>query len=99
MTRLEVGNEAELEFADDTREYENQRSGRGSRFIDAVNESLEMIARLPRSGVPYKKGYRKRVVDGFPYAIFYLEYDDFVWVAAIYHGHRKPDGWMDRKRD
>jgi|GEM_PF-3582212 len=96
MMRVEMGHEAELEFAGDAREYELQRSGRGMRFTD---DALEMIARLPRSGVPYKRGYRKRVVLDFPYAIFYREYDDFVWVAAIYHGHRKPDGWMDRRRD
>ena len=99
MTRLEIGHEAEREFADDAREYELQRPGRGGRFTEAVNDALEMIARLPRSGVPYKLGYRKRVVLGFPDAIFYREYDDFAWVAAIYHGHRKPDGWMNRRRD
>ena len=46
MTRLEIGLEAELEFADDTGEYELQRSGRGSRFVEAVNDALDMIARL-----------------------------------------------------
>ena len=56
MTRLEIGLEAELEFADDTGEYELQRSGRGSRFVEAVNDALDMIARLPRSGAPYKGG-------------------------------------------
>ena len=64
-----------------------------------MNDALELIARLPRSGVPYKLGYSKRVVIDFPYAIFYWEYDDFLWIAAVYHGHRKPDGWMDRRRD
>ena len=99
MIRVEIGLEAEREFAEDALEYELQRSGRGVRFTNAVEGALEMIAKLPRSGVPYKLGYRKRVVIGFPYAIFYREYDDFVWVAAIYHGHRKPDGWLDRKRN
>ena len=67
--------------------------------LEAVNDALNMIGRLPRAGVPYKIGYRKRVVIDFPHAIFYLTYDHFLWVAAIYHGHRQPDGWMYRKRD
>ena len=99
MIRLEIGGEAEREFRDDADEYERQRMGRGARFPEAVNDALDMTGRLPHSGAPYKVGYRKRVVIDFPYAIFYLEYDDFLWVAAVDHGHRKPDGWMNRRRD
>ncbi len=99
MMRLEVGHEAEREFEDDAREYERQLLGRGLRFTEAVHDAFNTISRLPRSGVPYKLGYRKRVVIDFPHAIFYLAYDDFLWVAAIYHGHRNPDGWTSRKRD
>lgn len=32
----------------------------------------------------------------FPHVIFYYEYDDHVWVAAVYHSSREPDAWMDR---
>jgi len=99
MKPLELSPEARDELDRGVLTYENQRAGRGVRFASAVRAILDLIARHPKIGSPYALSYRKRLVADFPYAVFYSEYDDCLWIAAIYHGHRKPDGWMNRRRD
>ena len=39
--------------------------------------------------------YRKCLVQGFPYSIFYRELEDCIWIAAVAHQKRRPDYWMD----
>ena len=99
MKPLELSPEARDELDRGVLTYEEQRVGRGVRFAGAVRATLDLIGRHPLIGSPYALNYRKRLVADFPNAVFYSEYDDCLWVAAIYHGHRKPDGWMDRRRD
>ena len=98
MKAVELSPEARDELERDALIYEVQRSGRGHRFMRAVRAATKLISRHPRIGSPNTSAFRKRLVIGFPYAIFYSEYDDCLWIAAIYHGHRPPDEWMGRVR-
>ena len=77
--------------------YNDARDGLGDEFADAVEEAIDRIERQPKAGSPHRNGYRKRRVSNrFPHTIFYYEYDDYVWIASVYHGSREPDAWMDR---
>ena len=87
---------AEEELAADKAAYDEQRVGRGKRFALAVRSALKMIAKHPKAATPYRELYRRKVVAKFPYLIFYREYEDRIWVAAIYHAKREPDAWLNR---
>jgi len=78
--------------------YENQRTGLGLDFHDEVEKALARIAENPGAGSPYKRtDYRFRLVQRFPYVIYYLELEESIWVAAVAHGSRRPDYWRRRK--
>ncbi len=64
------------------------------RFETAVGEAVSLIARAPGVGsaglaeVLDIEGLRFLVVDGFPYAIFYVEFGSEIRVLRILHQHR-----------
>jgi plasmid stabilization system protein ParE len=95
--RLHSRATAEIEAG---RDYYNEvREGFGDEFATAVEEAVELIGKQPKAFSPYRKGYRKVVLNRFHYLIFYYEYDNFVWVATVRHASREPDTWMDRTPD
>ena len=77
--------------------YNDARDGLGDEFADEVEAALVRIGRQPKASSPYSGGYRRYFLGKrFTYSIFYIEYDDYVWVASVYHSSREPDGWKDR---
>ena len=47
---------------------------------------------------PYKNTvFRKCSLKQFPYAVYYLELDHCVWIAAVAHQKRKPGYWSQRR--
>jgi toxin ParE1/3/4 len=88
---------AEADLDEGIAYYENQKSGLGLEFQAEVEESTSQIQRSPKAFSPYgTEGLRKRVLDRFPYTIFYLEMDDRIWIAAVANQRRRPDYWAGR---
>jgi len=88
------------EAADEVREaidyLEGQRPGCGDEFEQAVQDALDIISKQPKAFSPYRGRYRKFVIKKFGYLIYYVEFDDRVWVAAVANGRRQPDYWINR---
>src|SRR5688572_30423618 len=87
------------EFDDGVANYEDQQTGLGCRFRAEVDRQIRWIAEhvdLPRLR---PGGYRRVNLKVFPYYIAYLGIGEIVWILAIAHGHRKPEYWIDRKRN
>jgi toxin ParE1/3/4 len=77
--------------------YEAQRPGLGLDFQAEVEAAVSMIQKQPQLFPLYKNSrLRKRVLQRFPYNIFYLEMDSAIWIAAVAHHKRKPDYWSAR---
>ena len=70
------------------------------RFIDALERSLDSIARHPAAGSPrfgYElqlPGLRAVSLQGFPYLVFYVEREDVADVWRVLHGHRDMPAWL-----
>jgi toxin ParE2 len=84
----------DVESAND---WYRQRNPEASiRFLAAVYEALEDIARWPQAWPDHLHGTRKFVLQGFPYAVIYREKESTVQILAVAHGHRRPGYWEDR---
>jgi toxin ParE1/3/4 len=84
----------ELEAAD---EWYRQRSPEASvRFLSAVYDGLEKLARRPGSWPTYLSGTRRYILYRFPFSIIYLETFDAIQVIAVAHHRRKPGYWRQR---
>lgn len=70
--RFRTEPEASAELDDAVAWYERHRTGLGGEFLEAIDDTLDFIARWPRaatlaSGVPGELGVRRAPVRRFPY--------------------------------
>jgi len=79
--------------------YEEQRSGLGAEFFDAVLETLARIAEHPEAGAVAFGAIeaRRMLVAGFPYHVVYRRGVEDIRVLAFAHLKRRPGFWMHRR--
>jgi toxin ParE1/3/4 len=95
LVRLHPEAEQELEEAYDY--YDTRQPGLGADLEDETEDALRRIAAMPRAFPPHgSEGARKCLLPRFPYTIYFVELDDYIWVAAVAHQKRKPDYWTGR---
>jgi plasmid stabilization system protein ParE len=97
--RFEPEASAELDHA--ALWYQDQRSGLGLEFLDAVERAVAMVQRWPHAAplatdLPTELIVRRAPVDTFPYRLIYLETTSAIRVLAVAHESRRPNYWMDR---
>ena len=99
-TPVRFGPEATTELEDAVRWYEQHRAGLGLRFLTAVDDAVESIARWPRAGAPIAGlealDVRRVPVSRFPYHVAYLITSERIEVLAIAHDRRRPMYWRER---
>ncbi len=97
MKPIIVHSQARAELDDATAFYEQRKPGLGLELLSHVEQAIKEIRDNPRLGTPYKTtALRRYSVRRFPYAIFYAERAEDIWVVAIAHGRRRPDYWRRR---
>lgn len=88
--------EARAEMRESVEFYGVHLDGLGFRFLAAVEQAAERISTHPEAGTPLAGGFRKRIVPGFPYSIIYRVWEDYVYLVAVAHQHRRPGYWRER---
>ena len=88
--------EARAEMREAVEFYEAQLDGLGLRFLSAVEQTTERISVHPDVGAPLGGEFRKRIVPGFPYNIVYRVWEDYIYLVAVAHQHRRPSYWRER---
>jgi plasmid stabilization system protein ParE len=88
--------EARAEMRESFEFYEARLGGLGLRFLSAVQQTVERISTHPETGAPLASEFRKRIVSGFPYNIIYRVWEDYIYLVAVAHHHRRPGYWRDR---
>jgi toxin ParE1/3/4 len=84
----------EFESADD---WYRQRSAEASvRFLSAVYDGLESIARWPRRWPEYHYSTRRFIFYRFPFSLVYRDEPTGISIVALAHHKRKPGYWKDR---
>lgn len=93
---LEFLPEASAELYAAAEYYEQKEAGLGWRFRNEVLQVCQLIVQQP---VLWRErsGHHRRVnCPVFPYYVAYFIRGDRVVVAAVAHGHQRPEYWKDR---
>ena len=88
--------EARAEMREAVEFYEARLDGLGFRFLSAVEQTAGRISAHPEAGAPLGGEFRKRIVSGFPYNIIYRVWEDYIYLVAVAHQHRRPGYWRER---
>lgn len=77
--------------------YEEQRRGLGSRFLEAIEETLDRIEENPRLYPVVHRDFRRALVSRpFPYQVFFRIEGRHLSVYAVLHMARDPAVWRRR---
>ena len=88
--------EARAEMREAVEFYEARLDGLGLRFLLAVEQTVERISAHPEAGAPLGGEFRKRIVPGFSYNVIYRVWEDYIYLVAVAHQHRRPGYWRER---
>jgi plasmid stabilization system protein ParE len=99
MRTLRVLPEAEEEIAHTAEWYESKRPGLGVEMVAVIEAAFEQIVDAPLACAVWRRGrpYREKIVERFPYIIFFTIDDAVVEVVAVAHTKRKPGYWLERR--
>lgn len=87
--------EAVAEASDVRRWYESRRSGLGTEFAEAVDDTVLRIAENPATFPEVRGEVRRAVIPRFPYAVYFRLAGDTVVVLAV-HRRQRPERWQSR---
>ncbi len=102
MKPIRYEDEAEEELRNALHWYEDREEELGHRFFASLKEAEACIQHAPEAWQPVpgtrqkQPPLRRKVVDGFPYLVVYLELETEIRVIAIAHSKRRPDYWRRR---
>lgn len=71
--------------------YEEIQSGRGEVFLRQLDLAFGIVRRNPEIGSKYGMNYRRILVRGFPYGVFYQVQPARIIVAAVLDLRQSPD--------
>lgn len=98
MKPVIIQTEGRIDLAEGMAWYEEQQSGVGLWLQVEVELAIARLSRNPGWCRLHKRtGFRKMAVNRFPYAVFFMELPECIWVAAIANLRRRPDYWMNRR--
>lgn len=92
--RLALLPEAELEFDNATAEYAGPGTS-PSGFSEEADRVLAQISRFPFSG-PEFGNIRRCLFHGYPYAVIYRVFPEFILIISVMHTSRRPGYWRSR---
>lgn len=88
--------QAQAEFEDAARYYDEQRQGLGDELRQEMRNFLSRLRQTPLS-FPVEGGdIRRLILARFPYKLLYSVESDYIYVIAVAHRRRSPDYWIDR---
>ncbi len=76
--------------------YELEVPGLGLRFREEVKKSIRRICEYPHACPITENSIRKCLLYKFPYKIIYSIENEYIYILAIAHCHRRPDYWIER---
>jgi plasmid stabilization system protein ParE len=90
--------DADEEFREASRYYENESPGVGLAFIAEVHRALSSVLSHPRAAKKVRGDLRRKVLHLFPYNLIYAIEQDLILIIAVAHQKRRPTYWRSRSR-
>lgn len=96
VTQIRITRQALDEMKDARAWYRQRDPAEGDRLSAAIDDALELAARVPGASSPWPgvPELRRAVVMGFPYWLVYEEGADGLVVVAFAHHKRRPLYWL-----
>jgi len=88
--------EAQSEFIEAVKYYEDCQRGLGRRFRYLVESATKKISETPFIYRLLKAPFRRYLLPKFPYSIIYSIEPDHIRIIAVAHNKRKPGYWAKR---
>ena len=88
--------EADEEFREASRYYENEAPGVGLAFIAEVHRAISVVTSHPRSARKVRGNIRSKALFHFPYSLLYSIEADVILIVAVAHNKRRPMYWRCR---
>ncbi|MGH8602640.1 MAG: type II toxin-antitoxin system RelE/ParE family toxin [Gammaproteobacteria bacterium] len=89
--------EAEAEYLEAVRFYEEQRAGLGDALISEFEHAIGLAAERPESWrLVHPSGIRRIGLLTFPYAVFYRVLSGSLQITAFAHHRHRPGYWLTR---
>ena len=98
MKPIEFHPDAALEAREAAAYYEGAREGLGIDFRAELSVVLDHISGNPQIYAVEDGAIRIGTLNRFPYAVYYGELDDCIWIAAVAHHRRRPGYWKYRSK-
>ncbi len=96
MKRIVFHVEAEWELSEAVGYYEQISSGLGLRLEEETRHALASILEMPERYPPKNNGTRICLLRRFPFAVYFMEFQQRIWVVAFAHTSRRPYYWRER---
>ena len=77
--------------------YETRREGLGLEFLTAVRKVLTTVETSPARYPLVRGDVRRAPLRRFPYALFYVNEEEWTVVLACMHFRRDPRRWQSRR--
>jgi plasmid stabilization system protein ParE len=96
--RVVLRPEADLDIADAAAWYENERTGLGGEFAEAVFQAIDALAINPllTSRRHRRRNIRCTIPARFPFRIIYEVANDTVLIICVIHSARDDRHWRQR---
>ena len=94
--KIEFQTEADEEFREAARYYENEAPGVGLAFVVEVHKAVAELTEFPLTAQIVRASIRKKVLRHFPYNILYSIELDKIVIVAVAHQRRRPNYWRNR---
>lgn len=89
-----VGAEADIQAAYER--LEDVREGAGDRFLRELDRCASLMARYPSIGRRHRGPFRKLLVSGYPYGVFYAVQPSRVVIVAVLDLRQNPEAINER---
>lgn len=87
---------ASQELEEATLFYDLRVRGLGQRFLRTVEKAIEHILLFPEAAPVAGETVRQKVLNRFPYSLFYVFEKNAIFFVAVAHQKKEPMYWLDR---
>jgi len=92
-----VGDQAQQEAEDASQYYKRQRPELGDEFVDELLGCYASVEKTSTSFGRFRDSLiQKCRLKRFPYTVYFLETEDWIWVATVAHDKQREGYWLDR---